>query len=244
MAILKLHNIHLRVDEHDIIRGVSLELWEGYVHALVGPNGAGKSTLAAIIMGLDGYRHATGDIFFNGRPIQGLRIDERARSGITLAWQEPARYEGLLVRQYLSAAARGKPDGRVDAALEEVGLAAVQYRDRTVDHRLSGGERKKIELAAIIMMQPKLVLLDEPDSGIDVASLDKILKVMYNLKEKGTTILLITHSITVLDHAEHAFLLCAGSVIDKGPVAKIKPYFEKQCIPCEDTKGALCQGSG
>ena len=115
--------------------------------------------------------------------------------------------------------------------MEIVGLNA-DYLKRALDKTLSGGERKKIELASILLMKPKLVMLDEPDSGIDVASLDNIFKVIKLLKEEGITVILITHSLAVLKQAEDAILMCNGIVVEKGSKEKIVPYFEKKCIPC------------
>jgi Fe-S cluster assembly ATP-binding protein len=114
-----------------------------------------------------------------------------------------------------------------------VGLDPSEYLGRAVDRTLSGGERKKIELASILAMQPKLVMLDEPDSGIDVASLQNILQALKHFKSYGATVLLITHSVTVLGQAEHAFLMCCGREVLKGTVDKILPYFEGECIPCD-----------
>lgn len=103
---------------------------------------------------------------------------------------------------------------------------------RAVDETLSGGERKKLELASILAMRPRFVMLDEPDSGIDIASLEKIFEGIDLLRSYGATVVLITHSVTVMQQAEHAFLLCGGSLIDKGRMEKILPYFEQECIPC------------
>ncbi|MBN1835494.1 MAG: AAA family ATPase, partial [Spirochaetales bacterium] len=121
----------------------------------------------------------------------------------------------------------------LEQVLEQVGLEPGMYLRRALDRSLSGGERKKIELASILAMRPKLVLLDEPDSGIDVASLEHIFRALKHFKSYGATVLLITHSITVLRQAEHAFLMCCGREILKGSVDKVLPYFEGECIPCD-----------
>ncbi|MFW6383607.1 MAG: AAA family ATPase, partial [Nanoarchaeota archaeon] len=124
--------------------------------------------------------------------------------------------------------------GDMEELMESVGLTPENYMNRAVDKSLSGGERKKIELASILAMSPKLVLLDEPDSGIDVSSLQNIFWTIKKLKKQGTTVILITHSPTVLKEAEHAFLLCDGQVIDEGKTKDILPYFEEKCIPCKN----------
>jgi Fe-S cluster assembly ATP-binding protein len=233
VGILELDDVSLVLGGKTILDHVSIDFWEGHVHAVVGPNGAGKSTLAHAIMGLDGYRDITGDIRFQDESIAQLGVDERARRGITLAWQEPARFEGLTVQQFIEASAHEKTAATVDESLSLAGLEPEKYRSRAVDTTLSGGERKKVELASILAMQPRVVLLDEPDSGIDVASLNNIFAAITALRTVGATVILITHSPTVLEQAEHAFLLCCGKLVEKGAVAAIKPYFENRCIPCD-----------
>ena len=166
-AILETRKVVLDLGDRRILDHLSLQFWPGHVHAVVGPNGAGKSTLAHTIMGLSGYSEFEGDIVFEGESLSALSIDQRARKGITLAWQEPARYVGLTVKSFISAGAGDKSSDNIRRALELVGLEPDQYLDRAADRTLSGGERKRIELASILTMEPKLVLMDEPDSGID-----------------------------------------------------------------------------
>ncbi|MFW6065481.1 MAG: ATP-binding cassette domain-containing protein [Planctomycetota bacterium] len=233
MAMLELENLNLRLNGTPILNDLSMELWQGYVHAVVGPNGAGKSTLAFTIMGLQDYQDFDGEMRFEGESLKGMEVDQRARRGITLGWQEPARFEGLTVRQYILTGAAEKTDQSVDAALEKVAMEPARYRDRAVDKTLSGGERKKIELAGILAMKPRLVLLDEPDSGIDVESLVSMKKAVHLLRDDGATVVLITHSAEVLQWAEHAFLMCCGHIVEKGSVEKISGYFENKCIPCD-----------
>ncbi len=232
MAILELRDVSFMANSTGILNGLTMEFWEGYVHAVVGPNGAGKSTLANVVMGLPDYRHHEGDILFEGKSIKPLNVDERARLGITLAWQEPARFEGLKVSQFILASAREKNKNEVDRVLELVGLEPARYRNRAVDKTLSGGERKRIELASILAMKPRLVMLDEPDSGVDIEAIERIFEAIAHLKEEGTTVLLITHSARVLEKADHAFLLCSGMLVDKGETAKILEYFSGKCLPC------------
>ncbi|MDP8222562.1 MAG: ABC transporter ATP-binding protein [Candidatus Lernaella stagnicola] len=232
MGILELKNVSLELDGHPILNGVSIDFWEGHIHALVGPNGAGKSTLAATIMGLPGYTHMGGDILFEGESLRGVPLDERARRGITLGWQEPARFEGLTVEKFLKAGAKDKSPAGVRDVLSQVGLDPDAYLARAVDKTLSGGERKRIELASILAVEPKVVLMDEPDSGIDVEALNRIFEALRTLKTQGSTVILITHSTTVLEQAEHCFLMCCGQVVEKGPVDKVGLFFEDKCQPC------------
>ena len=233
MGILEIKNLSLQLDGKKILDEVSVDVWEGHIHALVGTNGAGKSTLASVIMGLDGYRDITGDLLFKGERINDLSIDARARKGISFGWQEPARFEGISIESFVSAGMKEKNKESINVALQQVGLNPDEYLHRSVDTTLSGGERKKVELASIIAMDPPFIMLDEPDSGIDVGTLQKMAEVIKVLKKKGTTILLITHSLAVLKLADHAFLMCNGSIVEKATADKIIPYFENNCIPCD-----------
>lgn len=232
-SILELRDVTLELGGRRILDRLSIDFWRGHIHALIGPNGAGKSTTANVIMGLSGYTDFEGDVLFEGESIRDLPVHQRARRGITLAWQEPARFEGLSVRAFLRAAARDKADRRLGEALEQVGLDPAAYLDRSVDKTLSGGERKRIELASILAMEPRLVLMDEPDSGIDIEALGRIFEALGVLRSQGTTVILITHSLVVLRQAEHAFLFCCGKLVRKGSVDKIAQYFEQKCGVCE-----------
>lgn len=233
MSILKLENLGLSINGKEILDDINIDFRRGCIHAIVGPNGAGKSTLAYCIMGLEGYRNIRGNIFFEGDSIRDLSIDERARRGMTLGWQEPARYEGLSVKKFIRASARDKSENSIRECMQRVGLNPDDYLPRALDKTLSGGERKKIELASILAMKPKLVLLDEPDSGIDVSSLNRIFDAIHYLKKEGSTVILITHSLEVLKQSEHAFLMCSGRLVEKGDVKKISGYFGGKCLPCD-----------
>ncbi len=243
MGILEVKNLKLFVEDNQILNDISLNLEKNKIYAIVGPNGAGKSSLAFAIMGLDGYNQYGGDIIFKGKSINNISVSERAERGITLAWQEPARFEGLTVKKFIESAAAEKSDETAKTALEKVGMDPDEYINRAVDNGLSGGERKKVELASILAMEPELVLLDEPDSGIDVASLDRLFEGIKFLKEKGATVVLITHSATAHKQAEYAYLMCQGTIIDEGPIDEIGKYFEESCIPC-DHKNAPEQKEG
>jgi len=233
MGVLTLEGVKLNLGGKPILNDLNIDFWEGHVHAVVGPNGAGKSTLASTIMGLGGYRIDEGKMTFDGESINDWSLDKRAREGITLAWQEPARFEGLTVKDFISASARKNGNGNIEESLAQVGLDPAKYLTRAVDKTLSAGERKKVELASILAMRPRVALLDEPDSGIDIESIERIFDAVRKLKDFGTTVILITHSLAVLDQAEHAFLLCSGQVVDKGNVSRIRKYFERNCMPCD-----------
>jgi Fe-S cluster assembly ATP-binding protein len=243
---LELIGVTLELGGKRVLDGLSARFAPARVHALVGPNGAGKSTLASTVMGLAGYGDFSGEIMLDGASLKGVPLDERARRGITLGWQEPARYEGLSVRDFILAGARVKLPGTVRENLDRVGLDPAQYGRRAVDRTLSGGERKRVELASILAMEPRIVLMDEPDSGIDIDALYRIFDAIRLLKELGSTVILITHSLTVLRQAEHAYLLCNGKIIDEGTADQVAGYFEKSCIPCDVRNGheAAAVGEG
>ncbi len=246
LNILELRQVTLAKEGKTLLDDFSMEVWEGHVHAIIGPNGAGKSTLANTIMGLSGYRDIAGDILFQGSSIKALGVDERARLGLTLVFQEPARFEGLGVAEFILAGAKDKSGRTLDRALEMVGLEPATYKARAVDKTLSGGERKRIELASIQAMKPRLVLMDEPDSGVDIDSIPYIYEIIRELKREGSTILLITHSPEVLRQADHAFLLCGGRLVDKGPMDTMFDYFNGKCVPCRhvgvpDKAEAVCE---
>jgi len=229
---LEIRNLTLVKGYKALLADVTMDIWKGHVHAIVGPNGAGKSTLAQTIMGLSGYRDFEGDLIFEGQSIKGLTVDQRARLGLTMVFQEPARFEGLGVADFILAGAKEKKASLVDDALNVVGLDPARYRTRAVDKTLSGGERKRIELASVYAMKPRLVMMDEPDSGVDIDSVQHIFTVIKELKQAGATVILITHSPEVLKQADHAFLLCAGRVVDKGTMEKMYDYFSGRCAPC------------
>ncbi len=233
MGILKIENLEWSINGTQILNGINMDFEKGKAYAIVGPNGVGKTTLGNVIMGLEGYRDFEGDLIYNGESIKGLDLYQRAGKGITMAWQEPARFEGLTVEKFVGAGAGDRSKKAIEQAIKKVGMNPSEYMNRAVDRNLSGGERKKIELASILAIDPKLVILDEPDSGIDVASLKNIFNAIGYLKQNGATIILITHSLEVLKHSERAYLLCCGAVLKEGTVEEIGPYFENKCLPCD-----------
>ncbi len=187
MGFLSVENLSVQAGDKVLLHEVTLDIWQGYVHAVVGPNGAGKSTLAYSVIGLPGYRVTQGDILLEGTSIRDLPVYERARRGLTLAWQEPARFEGLGVREFILAGAVEKNKETVRESLAMVELDPALYSGRAVDRTLSGGERKRIELSSIIAMRPRLVMMDEPDSGVDMDAMHSILEVIRELRGRGTT---------------------------------------------------------
>ena len=226
--MLKVENLIFKKGKTKILKDVNLEIKRGEIHALLGLNGTGKTTLAYALMGCSGYQPSGGRILFERNEITRLSIWQRAKLGITLAWQGPARFEGLTVREYLKCSNK---DADVDNILSIVGFSP-DYSERMVDDELSGGERKRIELASVIAMHPKLAILDEIDSGIDIVSMPSIRKTIRKMKKGGITVLLITHNEYILDVADKISLICAGEIVKTAKPQVAKEYFKKHCKGC------------
>lgn len=239
MSLLRISDLDFEVEGKKLLEGLDLELAAGEVHALLGANGTGKSTLAYLIMGCSGYTPTRGEIWFDGQRLNQMPLHERAQMGISMTWQEPARFEGLRVSDYLSL---GKKAFRDPAeSLRRVGLQPGRYLERAVDKTLSGGERKRIELASMLTLKPRLVLLDEPDSGIDMVSTREIIDVIKALKADGAGVLLISHREEIARMADRASYLCCGRILATGEPADIADKFSRR--PCQDTgcNGEQCR---
>jgi len=225
VPLLIIEGLAYRANGAAILEGLGLEVREGEIHALLGANGAGKTTLARIVMGCAGYAPQAGTVSFDGCDLAGLPVHERARLGIALAWQEPARFEGLAVAQYLSLGSRGPAPPE---CLRRVGLPPQQFLRRALDRSLSGGERKRIELASMLALQPRLALLDEPAAGIDMPSLEEIERLILDLRAAGGAVLLITHVEPVARIADRASWLHDGRIAFTGdPAAAAARYRER-----------------
>ncbi|HEX9155745.1 MAG TPA: ABC transporter ATP-binding protein [Nitrospira sp.] len=234
-TLLDIRSLTFAVDRHPILDRLDLEIQAGEIHALLGANGSGKTTLAYVLMGCEGYGPSTGSVLFNGTDLLPLKMHERAKLGLTLAWQEPARFEGLTVREYL---ALGKPQIDPAQALRHVALDPDRYLTRLVDKALSGGERHRIELASVLSMKPKLAILDEPAAGIDMLSINHIIDIIRALKEAGGSVLLITHQEEVALIADRASQLCAGRIIfSGGPREAVDHFRARTCVRCD---GEVC----
>lgn len=244
MPLLEVRALTFQAGDKKILDGLSLSIDSGEVHALLGTNGTGKSTLAYLIMGCEGYRPSSGEIIFDGKVINDLPIHERARLGITMAWQEPVRFEGICVADYLTL--RSKTSTHHPALspahyLEMVGLEPSLYLDRMVDKTLSGGERKRIELASVLALNPRLAILDEPDSGIDMLSTQDIINVINAFKKGGSSVLLITHREEIALIADRASQICAGKVVFSGSPHDVAEYYKSRgCLVCD---GEVCSRS-
>lgn len=230
--MLEIKNLKLKRDNKEILKGINLKVYSGEIHSILGSNGAGKSTLAYVLMGISDYKPDGGSIIFENQDIAAFSIWQRAKLGITLAWQEPARFEGLTVKDYITVGMKDKNHSLIEEVLHHVLLEPGDYLNRQVDKTLSGGERKRIELASVFAMRPKLAILDEPDSGIDILALDNIVNMIKELKKLGTTVLLITHREEVSEIADRTSLMCSGLIVKEGKPKEVGKYFKEKCIPC------------
>ena len=233
--LLDIRGLTFEVERHPILDRLDLTLEAGEIHALLGANGSGKTTLACVLMGCEGYVPSGGRVLFDGADLLPVPMHERARRGLTLAWQEPARFEGISVREYLTL---GRPDCDPGPALRQVGLAPDLYLERRVDQALSGGERHRIELASVLSVRPRLAILDEPAAGIDMLSIDHIIGIIRSLKANGGSVLLITHQEEVALVADRASQLCAGRIVFSGdPRAAVAHFRGRACLRGD---GARC----
>ena len=224
--MIELRNITYHVKdeagEKDVLDNVSLTL-DGHFVALTGPNGGGKSTLAKVIAGI--IRPTAGKVLWNGEDITDLSVTERARKGISYAFQQPVRFKGLTVKDLLSIAA-GKNATLATACeyLSEVGLCACDYLDREVNASLSGGELKRIEIATILARGTKLSLFDEPEAGIDLWSFSSLINVFEKMREKTQgDIIIISHQERILSVADHIVVLANGKVQKSGTREEVLP---------------------
>lgn len=224
--MIELRNITYHVKdeagEKDVLDNVSLTL-DGHFVALTGPNGGGKSTLAKVIAGI--IRPTAGKVLWNGEDITDLSVTERARKGISYAFQQPVRFKGLTVKDLLSIAA-GKNATLATACeyLSEVGLCARDYLDREVNASLSGGELKRIEIATILARGTKLSLFDEPEAGIDLWSFSSLINVFEKMREKTQgDIIIISHQERILNVADHIVVLANGKVQKSGTREEVLP---------------------
>jgi Fe-S cluster assembly ATP-binding protein len=230
--MLAVENLQLKLNGKPIIDDLNLDVSQGEIHGILGENGTGKTTIAYLIMGVNNYKPTAGRIIFEGQDIANLSVSQRAKMGITLAWQEPARIEGLRVRDYLMLSGNNQGIEQTKRYLWMVGLEPDKYLERDIDATLSGGERKRIELASVLAMRPKLAILDEPDSGIDIVALPLIFNGIVEMNKQGSAVLLITHSEKMAEIAHRVSILCAGKIIRTGAPLETNQWFKANCQTC------------
>ena len=226
--MLEIKNLSFTVEEDgkqkEILHELNLNIDNGKFVVITGPNGSGKSTLARLIMGIE--KPTSGSIFFDGKDITDLDITERAKLGISFAFQQPVRFKGIRVKDLLRLAA-GK-NLSVSAACEylsEVGLCARDYIDREINASLSGGELKRIEIATLLARHTRLSVFDEPEAGIDLWSFQNLIRIFEKMRSEiqDSSIVIISHQERILNIADEILLLSGGSIREQGTPEQIMP---------------------
>ena len=225
--MLELKNVSYSAGEEnggvkDILTDVSLQVSERFV-AITGPNGGGKSTLAKLVAGI--IKPTSGSIWFDGQDITDLGVTERAKLGISYAFQQPVRFKGIRVYDLLQyAAGRKITVGEACEYLSRVGMCARDYVPREVTASLSGGELKRIEIATILARGTKLSLFDEPEAGIDLWSFSNLIAVFEKMYEEiNGSILIISHQERILEIADKIVVIAGGRITEEGPKDEIMP---------------------
>jgi Fe-S cluster assembly ATP-binding protein len=226
MSTLEIRDLHVNVDETEILRGVDLTVSSGETHAIMGPNGSGKSTLAYSIAGHPRYRVTQGQIRLDGEDVLAMTVDQRARAGLFLAMQYPVEVPGVSVSNFLRTAAtavRGEaPKLRTWVREVNDAMAALDidktFADRSVNEGFSGGEKKRHEILQMALLQPKIAILDETDSGLDVDALRVVSRGVNQVRETGIGTLLITHYTRILRYVtpDYVHVFFDGRVAESG----------------------------
>lgn len=236
--MLELKDVCFERDNKKILNNINLKIDTGKFIAITGPNGSGKSTLVKMIMGIE--KPDSGKIIFDGKDITNLEINERAKLGISFAFQQPVKFKGITVYDLLKIASKKKIT-RKEACdvLSQVGLCAKEYVDREVNGSLSGGELKRIEIATVVLRESELTIFDEPEAGIDLWSFNNLIEVFENMRElvKGTT-LIISHQERILNIADEVILMKRGKIEQIGSSKEILEETIKPTIKCCRVKKA------
>ena len=230
--MLKINNLHASVDGKEILKGLSLEIPDGEVHAIMGPNGSGKSTLSYVVAGRDGYEVTGGEILLDGRDVLAMKPEERAAAGLFLAFQYPVEIPGVAMTMFLKTALNSirkqRGEGELDALdflklmkkkQKELGISDDMLK-RAVNVGFSGGEKKRNEVLQMAMLEPRMAILDETDSGLDIDALKIVADGVNALRSPGRSFLVITHYQRLLDYIvpDRVHVLAGGRIVkDGGP---------------------------
>jgi Fe-S cluster assembly ATP-binding protein len=228
--MLKIKNLHASVDDKEILRGINLEVNAGEVHAIMGPNGSGKSTLAAVIAGKEEFEVTKGSVEFNGESLEEVSPEERAHKGLFLSFQYPVEIPGVSVTNFMKTAinesrkAKGLEDMPAKDMLKMIREKSEmldidrKFLSRSLNEGFSGGEKKRNEIFQLAMLEPKLAILDETDSGLDIDALRIVASGVNKLKSKDNAVILITHYQRLLEYIVPDFVhvLHNGKIVKSG----------------------------
>ena len=228
--MLKIENLHVSVEGKEILKGVSLEVKKGEIHAIMGPNGSGKSTLSSVIAGNEDYEVTKGNIYFNNENIEDLSAEERAHKGIFMSFQYPVEIPGITVTNFIKTAinsnlkARGLKEMPANEMLKKIREKAdlleidSRFLSRSLNEGFSGGEKKRNEIFQMAMLEPTLAILDETDSGLDIDALMIVSSGVNKLKNKDNATVVITHYQRLLDHIipDYVHVLQDGKIARSG----------------------------
>lgn len=238
MALLEVQNLCVNVEEKQVLKNLNLSINSGETHVLMGPNGAGKSTLGNAIMGNPVYTMTGGKIIFDGKDLSEEKTDARAKAGLFLSFQNPLEVPGISVESFIRSALQQKTGERVKLFQFQKELKACMellnmnesYAKRDLNVGFSGGERKKSEILQLLMLKPRLAILDETDSGLDVDAVRTVSKGIeeYRKRENGG-LLIITHSTKILEslHVDYAHILVNGTIVKTGDSSLVEEINEK-----------------
>jgi Fe-S cluster assembly ATP-binding protein len=231
--MLKIEGLTAEIDGKEILRGIDLEVPPGEVHAIMGPNGSGKSTLSYVLSGREGYQITGGSVTFNGVDLLAMEPEERAAAGLFLAFQYPVELPGVgnanFLRTALNAVRRARGEAEIDAMqflkLARTKLKALHMSEdmikRNVNVGFSGGEKKRNEVLQMALLEPKLAILDETDSGLDIDALKIVSDGVNAMRAPGFSALVITHYQRLLDHItpDRVHVLMGGKIVKSGPAS-------------------------
>jgi len=228
--MLEIKNLHSKVEDKEILKGINLKVQKGEVHAIMGPNGSGKSTLASVLAGREGYEVTQGEVLFEGQNLLDKKPEERARAGIFLAFQYPIEIPGVGNSYFLKTALNAIRAERGEEEIDAIDFLSIikekmklldmdeKFLKRNVNEGFSGGEKKRNEILQMAVLEPKLCILDETDSGLDIDSLKIVAKGVNAMRGPDRAMIVITHYQRLLDYIvpDRVHVLQDGKIVHSG----------------------------